>query len=425
MTAAKEERCLVMFVRFPEPGGVKSRLAAKLGGEEASNLYRSFVEDLLERLSGGPYRFRIAFHPADRERELRKMLGGEFSCFAQEGEDLGERMKNSFLRCYEEGARCVALIGSDIPDLPKETIDEAFCVLGKKDAVIGPAEDGGYYLIGFRQESFNSDVFGGISWGTDAVFRETVETLEGAGAHVHVLTLRRDIDRPEDIAALIEDSKGTAFAASRTMTYLRAIGLADLLPKFSFIIPVFNEEAIIIKTIEHVRGLLESGGTEIIVVDGNPAGNTIKAISDMGVRTVISDKGRGTQMNLGASLATGEILVFLHADTSLPTDALRLIAVSLEDASLTAGAFDLAIDSERPAFRIIEKAASARSRLTRIPYGDQAIFMRRKDFQELGGFRDIPIMEDVEIMRRIKRRRGKILILRRPVKTSARRWEME
>jgi rSAM/selenodomain-associated transferase 2 len=196
-------------------------------------------------------------------------------------------------------------------------------------------------------------------------------------------------------------------------------------PKFSFIIPVWKEEAIISRTIEHVRGLHASGGAEIIIVDGDPAGRTIKAARHMSVNTAISEKGRGKQMNLGASLAAGEILIFLHADTILPPDALELIETAMEDSSCIAGAFDLAVDSERPAFRLIEKAASIRSRLTRIPYGDQSVFMRKRDFQDLGGFRDIPIMEDVEIMQRIKKRKGKICILRKAVRTSPRRWEKE
>jgi rSAM/selenodomain-associated transferase 2 len=145
----------------------------------------------------------------------------------------------------------------------------------------------------------------------------------------------------------------------------------------------------------------------------------------MGVTTAITEKGRGKQMNLGAALAGGEILIFLHADTLLPPDALELIEAAMEDSSCIAGAFDLAIDSERPAFRLIEKASSLRSRMTRIPYGDQTIFMRRGDFSDLGGFKNIPIMEDVEFMRRIKKRKGKICIIGKAVRTSPRRWEKE
>ena len=198
-----------------------------------------------------------------------------------------------------------------------------------------------------------------------------------------------------------------------------------MMPKFSFIIPVWNEDAIIARTIEHVRALGASGSAEIIVVDGDPAGITIKVARHAGVKTAISETGRGKQMNLGAALAEGEILIFLHADTLLPSDALKLIQTAMDDSSFVAGAFDLAIASERPVFRLIEKAASIRSRLTRIPYGDQAIFMRKRNFHDLGGFRDIPIMEDVEIMQRIKKRKGKICILREAVSTSPRRWEKE
>ena len=145
----------------------------------------------------------------------------------------------------------------------------------------------------------------------------------------------------------------------------------------------------------------------------------------MGVKTAISEKGRGHQMNLGASLAEGEILIFLHADTLLPPDALELIETAMADGSRIAGAFDLAIDSERPAYRLIEKAASFRSRVTRIPYGDQTIFIRKGDFRDFGGFRNIPIMEDVEFMQRIKKRKGKICIIGKAVRTSPRRWEKE
>jgi rSAM/selenodomain-associated transferase 2 len=198
-----------------------------------------------------------------------------------------------------------------------------------------------------------------------------------------------------------------------------------MMPKFSFIIPVWNEEAIISRTIEHIQDLGASGRAEIIVVDGDPAERTNKVVRQMGVKTAISEKGRGNQMNLGASIAAGDILIFLHADTFLPPDALKLIEAAMEDISCIAGAFDLQIDSEKPVFRLIEKVASLRSRLTRIPYGDQTIFIRKSDFHNLGGFNNVPIMEDVEFMRRIKKRKGKICIIKKAVRTSPRRWEKE
>lgn len=198
-------------------------------------------------------------------------------------------------------------------------------------------------------------------------------------------------------------------------------------PRFSIIVPVFNEGASINQLIEHARALAGGSGlsAEIIVVDGDPGGKTIASIGDREVVTTLGIKGRGSQMNAGAALAKGEILLFLHADTKLPDDALPLIDAACGRSASVAGAFDLAIDSQRPVFRLIEKTASLRSRLTRIPYGDQAFFFDADYFRRLGAFAGIPLMEDVEIMRRIKKRGDRIVFIDRPARTSARRWEKE
>jgi len=196
-------------------------------------------------------------------------------------------------------------------------------------------------------------------------------------------------------------------------------------PRFSVIIPVYREAGRINDTLEHLMGLPGNADTEILAVDGELEGRTLAAIRTLAVRKITSPKGRGTQLNAGAREATGEILFFLHADTRLPPNALKAIGQTLQSGDYVAGAFDLSIDSHRLAFRVIEKIACWRSRLTRIPYGDQAIFIRRDYFRSMGGFQDIPIMEDVDLMRRIKKKGGKIHILRDCVKTSARRWEKE
>ncbi len=124
-------------------------------------------------------------------------------------------------------------------------------------------------------------------------------------------------------------------------------------------------------------------------------------------------------MNRGAERATGRILLFLHADTDLPNGAFTMIRRAMADESAAAGAFDLSIRSPRTAFRVIERVSSRRSRITRIPYGDQAIFLRSPYFREIGGYREIPLMEDVELMRRIKRRGDRIVFLEARVSTSA------
>ncbi len=193
----------------------------------------------------------------------------------------------------------------------------------------------------------------------------------------------------------------------------------------SVIIPVLHEHAVISEAIGRIRLLDHGEAAEIIVADGDPAGGTLRAIPDDAVRKLLSEPGRGRQLNRGAGEASGEILLFLHADTKLPPDALSRIGEALRDGTLAGGAFDLAIDSPRRVFRPIERIASIRTRLTRIPYGDQAIFLRGDWFRSLGGFREIPIMEDVDLMRRLKRAGGRIVILPERAVTSARRWEQE
>lgn len=130
-------------------------------------------------------------------------------------------------------------------------------------------------------------------------------------------------------------------------------------------------------------------------------------------------------MNAGAQRASGDLLLFLHADTILPPGGIRTLLETMGPSGRVGGAFDLDIASNRPALRLIARMGSLRSRVTRIPYGDQGIFIRRAAFQALGGFSDIPLMEDVDLMRRIKRRGWPILILPLRVRTSPRRWERE
>lgn len=195
--------------------------------------------------------------------------------------------------------------------------------------------------------------------------------------------------------------------------------------QFSIIVPALHEPDRINLLVDRFNSLECSQGREIVVVDGSPEADTIEAIQCEKVIKMRSAKGRGKQMNMGASVATGEILIFLHADTQLPAGALRKIASIIQRDKCVGGAFELGIKSEKFSHRSWARLASIRCRLTRIPYGDQAIFIRRDYFMRIGGYRDIPLMEDVELMRRIKRLGDKICILPDRAMTSARRWEEE
>jgi rSAM/selenodomain-associated transferase 2 len=194
---------------------------------------------------------------------------------------------------------------------------------------------------------------------------------------------------------------------------------------FSIILPVLNESSIINQTIEHVYRLGYGFYLEIIVVDGDTEGGTVYRIKDERVIKIISPKGRGRQMNKGASLATGDILLFLHTDTELPENAFRTISAVIDKKQYVGGAFDLGIKSGRLIFRLIEKMVYIRTRLTGIPYGDQAIFIKKDIFAGMNGYQEIPVMEDLELMRRIKKSGYKICIIPQRVSTSPRRWEKE
>ncbi len=196
-------------------------------------------------------------------------------------------------------------------------------------------------------------------------------------------------------------------------------------PAVSVIVPVLHEAGRLDALIDHVRQTAGAEPVEIILVDGSPDGESIGTVTRGQVTLLTAPAGRARQMNAGAAAATGDFLLFLHADTRLPAGAFRRIAETLSDGRHGAGAFDLRYDSDRPSMRIIARAACLRSRLTRIPYGDQAHFFRRDYFEALGGYADIPFLEDVEIMRRIKSRRERICILPEPVVTSARRQQRE
>jgi rSAM/selenodomain-associated transferase 2 len=196
-------------------------------------------------------------------------------------------------------------------------------------------------------------------------------------------------------------------------------------PSFSIIIPVLHESSIINQTIGHIRRIGSGFEFEIIVVDGDKEGGTINSIKHNDVVKIVSPRGRGIQMNYGAAAAKGYVLLFLHTDTELPEEAFAGISSVLVNRDYAGGAFDLGIKSGRWIFRLIEKLVFVRTRVTRIPYGDQAIFIKRECFETLKGYKDIPLMEDVEFMRRLKKSGYEISIIPQEVRTSSRRWERE
>ena len=213
------EKCVLIFLKSPDPGLVKTRLSRDIDEKVVLSLYRNFGLDLLETLRRGNHAFKIIFYPPESEEKISGWLGKDCSYEPQQGNDLGERMKNAFSNAFLEGFTRVLLIGSDIPDLTNIILHNAFA-LDSHDAVIGPAFDGGYYLIGFKNNTFLPEIFEEISWSTDTVFARTMEIFKKYRYKVCILPKWRDVDSIEDLGALVERNRHTGFAGSKTMAFI-------------------------------------------------------------------------------------------------------------------------------------------------------------------------------------------------------------
>ena len=191
--------------------------------------------------------------------------------------------------------------------------------------------------------------------------------------------------------------------------------------RISVIIPVLNEEKTIAVTLQ---ALVPLAPHEILVVDGGSHDRTRAICDRLGVKLLSSERGRARQMNHGARQATGNVLLFVHADTRLPATALDDIAVALRDSNCPGGRFDVELDGAHWMFRIIGALINYRSRLTKVATGDQALFVRREVFERIAGFPDLPLMEDIAFCRSLKPI-GRMACLRSRVVSSARRWEKD
>jgi rSAM/selenodomain-associated transferase 2 len=189
----------------------------------------------------------------------------------------------------------------------------------------------------------------------------------------------------------------------------------------SIIIPVLNEETALENNLEKLQWVRQLGH-EIIVVDGGSHDNSVALSESLASRVVCSPPGRALQMNVGAKSATGDVFLFLHIDTLLPNDAIAVLEQAMPDGLSGWGRFDVQLSGRHVLFRIIERMMNWRSRLTSIATGDQAIFVSRDLFERLDGYAAIPLMEDIEISRRLKKY-CKPIFFPQKVVTSSRRWE--
>jgi rSAM/selenodomain-associated transferase 2 len=195
--------------------------------------------------------------------------------------------------------------------------------------------------------------------------------------------------------------------------------LPDSTLSVSIVIPVLNERAIVSAAVQRA---LDSGADEVIVADGGSDDGSWQAVQGLDCRAVQCGRGRGTQLNAGARAASGDVLMFLHADNRLASDGVAQIRDCLSDGTILAGAFRQRIQHTGRIYRLIEAANARRASRRGMAYGDQGVFMRREVFEQLGGFDDVPVMEDVLLMRKF-RRCGRLALLRGPLYISPRRWQ--
>jgi rSAM/selenodomain-associated transferase 2 len=195
------------------------------------------------------------------------------------------------------------------------------------------------------------------------------------------------------------------------------------MPALSIIVPALNEAANLRRLLPDLT--MREPAAEVLVVDGGSLDDSRTVVAGVpSVRWLSGPRGRARQMNAGARAARGEALLFLHADTWLPDGAGAAISEALRDPAIVGGRFDVRLDSRRPILALVGWLMNRRSRLSGISTGDQGIFVRRAEFEAVGGYPDIPLLEDIELTRRLKRR-GRLAALRLRVVTSARKWERE
>lgn len=387
--------CLIIFGRYPIPGRVKTRLISCLGPVGAAQLQKDLTEDILKKARSISYMTDLIFFFEGGSKYLMKRwLGKDIYYSPQHGTDLGERMQQAILYAQKKGYEKIVLIGTDIPKIAPDQIKEAFFLLDKYDVVIGPSEDGGYWLIGMKRLH---NIFEGVDWGTNKVFFQTMRLVKKHRLSIYLLDELVDIDDPDD---------------------MEKTGISTCFPYVSVIIPTLNEQDNIKKTIEMAR----SPDAEIIIVDGGSQDKTKEIVVKEGVKLVEWKRGRAFQQNKGAEMAKGKVLLFLHADTRLPKGYSCYVFHAFMDPACVLGAFRFKTDMRHPLMRIIESVANIRARYFGLPYGDQALFIKKSTFETIGGFPIIPGAEDLHLVKRISKM-GKIKIVPVDAITSSRKWK--
>jgi uncharacterized protein len=225
-TQTLNRRCVIVFVRAPQMGTVKTRLEKVIDPYMVLEIYRCFAKDVIDTLKGSADAVRVCFCPSEQKASVVDWLGEALDYFPQIGKNLGERMGNAFMETFNRGFQQAVLVGADIPDLPGAVIRDAFSAIERGEAAIGPSRDGGYYLIGFGRNRFYPSIFNNIRWGANNVFKETLAAFQKLGVPLHIGSKWRDIDEYEDLLDFIDKCSPKSKAGIHTINCLKKFDLA-------------------------------------------------------------------------------------------------------------------------------------------------------------------------------------------------------
>ncbi len=361
---------LWIFARYPQPGQAKTRLIPAIGPLRAAELQRQMflrtIQQSQQLLSNSIAQVEISLAGGSME-SFKKLKLTDIPAQPQEGTDLGNRMERAFAIAQSEGFLRTVIIGTDAPRLDASILRQAFDSLDRCEVVLGPAWDGGYYLIGLRQPI--PELFDSIPWGTSTVLDDTLKRAHSLNLSVALLSPLPDIDRAEDLPIWCQ-----------THGPISPIDLGTI----SVIIPTLNESKAIAQTI---TPLLRQPNVEVIVVDGKSQDDTASIVRHLGLTPLTCQEGRGAQINLGASVARGEHLLFLHADTTLPADFAQRVRQQLASTNVAAGAFSFDVDDRTEVPTLIRwepmpglagwgsPSATRRSSPTRRPSGRSVVLL--------------------------------------------------
>ncbi len=375
----------MIFLRYPEAGKVKRRLSEEAGSQRAVEVY----EKLIRRTLGVACDFKrrapearvVLLHtPQDPVEKLKNKFRGPWEFCPQEGQHLGARMANALRTAFATGANKAVLIGTDLSDIEATDIEGAFRNIGEKAAVLGPAADGGFYLIGTDRPIGAPLQFS--TWGTAEVFSRTARELEANGFRIHLTAERHDVDCKLDLDRVGRD---LLFAGS-----------------MSIIIPTLTEAQKLSPLLVYLESSLWPGD-EIVVVQGGAFEKVALRRISPSLAVVSTRKGRGIQQNAGAIFSRGTILFFLHDDTVPPPEFPYLIRRACRDHQAAIGCFKLRFLPSNRALGLIAAWANLRTALFKLPYGDQGLFCRREVFEKVGGFGRSYLMEDVDLVGKFRK----------------------